>query len=75
MDMSGFSYICAAGETFDSVAREIYGDEIHAAPLLCANPEYATRSVFTGEEILYLPVVSVLPAEQAELPATPPWKE
>lgn len=75
MEMSGFIYACSAGETFDSVAREVYGDENRAAELLCANPEYATRSVFRGEEELYLPVVVVLPDDQAELPATPPWKE
>lgn len=75
MDMSGYVYVCSAGETFDSVARAVYGDENHAAELLCANPEYATRSVFSGDEELYLPVVAVLPQDQAELPAVPPWKE
>lgn len=75
MEMSGFIYTCSAGETFDSVARDVYGDENHAAELLCANPEYATRSVFAGEETLYLPVVVALPQDQAELPVTPPWKE
>ena len=75
MDMSGYVYVCSAGETFDSVARAVYGDENHAAELLCANPEYAARSVFTGDEELYLPSIVVLPQDQAELPTTPPWKE
>lgn len=75
MEMSGFVYTCSAGETFDSAAREIYGDEKYAAELLCANPEYATQSVFAGGEELLLPVIVVLPEEQAELPTTPPWKE
>lgn len=75
MEMSGFIYTCSAGETFDSVAREVYGDENRAAELLCANPEYATRSVFSGDEELFLPSIITLPQDQAELPATPPWKE
>lgn len=75
MDMSGYVYVCSAGETFDSVARAVYGDENHAAELLCANPEYAARSVFTGDEELYLPSIVVLPQDQVELPTTPPWKE
>ena len=75
MEMSGFVYVCSAGETFDSVAREVYDEENHAAELLCANPEYATKSVFTGGETLYLPSIVVLPQDQSELPTTPPWKE
>lgn len=75
IQMSGFVYTCSAGETFDSVARAVYGDENHVAELLCANPEHATKSIFTGDERLYLPSIVVLPQDQAELPATPPWKE
>lgn len=75
MEMSGFIYTCSAGETFDSVAREVYNDENHAAELLCANPEYAVRSVFVGGENLYLPTIVILPHDQAALPTAPPWKE
>lgn len=75
MDMSGYVYVCSAGETFDSVARAVYGDEKYAAELLCANPEYATRSVFTGEEEIFLPSILILPNDQTEMPASPPWKE
>lgn len=75
MDMSGFIYTCSAGETFDSVAREIYGDEKYAAELLCANPEHALKIMFTGGEELFLPSIVIYPEELAELPVTPPWKE
>lgn len=75
MEMSGFQYTCTAGETFDSVARDVYGDERYAAELLCANPEYSTVLVFAGGEILLLPVVETPPEEEDELPATAPWKE
>ena len=75
MNMSGYVYTCSAGETFDSIGREIYGDERHAAELLCANPEYTHMSVFVGGEILYLPVVTVAAERDKGLPVTPPWKE
>ena len=39
MEMSRDGYRCSAGESFDKVAMDLYGDEIYAAELLCANPE------------------------------------
>ena len=59
MTYSGFDYPCSAGETFDSVALSIYGDEKYAAALLCMNPDLATTPVFIGGELLKLPVVEV----------------
>ena len=78
MDMSGYAYICSAGETFDSIARQVYGDERYAVELLCANPEYAGQTIFFGTETLYLPSIDI-PVESAdEMSAEPiraPWKE
>lgn len=78
MDLSGFVYKCSGGETFDSIARELWQDEACAADLMCANPEYATRQMFLGGERIYVPVVEV--AEETEdvtetEPAKAPWKE
>lgn len=76
MEMSGYGYTCAGGETFDSVALEVYGDEKYAAELMCANPELCAKSIFTGGEILLLPVVEVdIAEEEGYAPATAPWKE
>ena len=75
MEMSGFIYTCTAGDTFDSVARDVYGDEKYAAELLCANPEHSTQIVFTGNEKLLLPSIVILPDDQMEMPTMPPWKE
>lgn len=75
MEMSGYTYVCSAGETFDAVARKVYGDEKYAAELLCANPEHATLSMFTGMEVLLLPSIVVLPDNHAEISAAAPWKE
>ena len=78
MTLSGYAYICAAGETFDSVARAVYGDENYAAELLCANPEHAGKMTFDGSEELYLPSVVLPDKEQgstAAETAKAPWRE
>lgn len=75
MEMSGFVYTCSAGETFDSMARDVYGDERYACNVMCANPEYSTTLVFSGGEMLYLPVVEIVKAEEAALPQSAPWRE
>ena len=54
MIMSGYAYICSAGESFDSVARVVYGDEKYAADLLCSNPEQGLKLRFDGGETLLL---------------------
>ena len=45
-EMSGYMYQCSAGETFDSVALQIYDDEKYACDLMNANPHLVTKSVF-----------------------------
>ena len=74
MQMSNYAYTCAAGETFDSVARQIYGKEKYAAELLSANPEYCGQCVFFGGEKLYLPVIQLPQAGEENLPSKAPWK-
>ncbi len=77
MQYSGQVYLCSAGETFDSVALVLYGEEAYAADLLNANPELCTKPIFTGGEKLRLPVVEI-PEDEASgiyAPANAPWKE
>ncbi len=75
MTLTDNVYICAAGETFDSVALYLFGDEKYAAELLCVNPELSTRSVFTGEEELRIPKVTIPVQGNINLPKTAPWRE
>lgn len=79
MTISGTLYQCTAGETFDSVALEVYGDEVYACELMSANPEYSTMPIFTGGELLELPVIEVPSDDDVEeeeyASTTPPWKE
>lgn len=76
MIKSGEQYYCVAGETFDSVALTVYGNERYAAELLNANPGLCSIMIFTGGELLELPVVPIVAQEEDEfMPATAPWKE
>lgn len=76
-ELSGFLYRCSAGETFDKVALNIYDHEKYAADLMNANPGYVRLAVFTGNEVLSLPVVEISEGEQENeyAPSTAPWKE
>lgn len=58
MTLSGQTYRCSAGEMFDSIALVLYGDEKYACELLMANPEQSLTQVFTGGEVLQLPIVA-----------------
>ena len=57
---------------------EVYGDESYACELLCANPLLCMIQVFSGGELLDLPIVEI-PDDEAEnagaMPTTAPWKE
>lgn len=77
MELSGMIYQCSAGETFDSVALEVYGDSNFAADLLSANPSHCRKGVFNGGEELELPVVEVAEEGSSEdyTASNAPWKE
>lgn len=75
MTLSGYVYHCTAGETFDSVAMSVYGDEKYAAELLCANAPHCEKMVFTGGEELEIPVVVAATEENGRRIDAAPWKE
>ena len=77
MTLSGQTYTCSAGETFDSVALEVYEDEKYSCELLNANPSLCRIPIFSGGEVLELPVVEVSEEDEDDeyMPATAPWKE
>lgn len=77
MDLTGYVYLCSAGETFDQISMELWGDEKYAARLMGANPEYATKQMFRGGEELYVPVVEEAEMDDFEVnpsPVTAPWR-
>lgn len=82
MTLSGQTHICQAGETWDSVALDVYGNEKYACELLTANPGIWDIPIFNGGEVLVLPVVEVPEDVEDEdmdadehMPAKAPWKE
>lgn len=73
---SGLQYTCAANDSFDSVAMNLYGHEKYAADLMNANPSLCGKSVFDGGETLLLPVLD-LPSDDDEnmlANTIAPWK-
>lgn len=77
MILSGQTYRCSAGEMIDTIALTVYGDEKYACELLNANPQHSLTQVFTGGEILNLPVVEIPEnnAGSARMSDIAPWKE
>ena len=76
MDLTEYVYACSAGETFDSIARALFGHEKYAAELMCANPELTDKAVFDGSEKMYIPVIDI--QDETIAPAVPdraPWRE
>lgn len=75
-ELSGYVYRCSAGETFDSIALAIYDDEKYAADLMNANPGFVHKTVFSGDEVIALPVVEKPDGEESSnAPSVAPWKE
>lgn len=75
MTLTDYVYRCSAGETFDIVSREIWGDERWAADLMTANVEYADKIVFDGGEQLRIPVVDItLDSQTGDIIGSAPWK-
>lgn len=77
MKTTGETYTCRAGETFDSIALHLFGDETYSAALLCVNPLLSRTPLFTGGEVLQLPDIELPETETINvyMPATAPWKE
>ena len=66
------TYICLNGESLDSIALKLWGDEKYAAELTWANPEESGKIVFDGGEILKLPDIDL--PEDGTISDIAPWK-
>lgn len=68
--MGSRAYTARAGDTFDLLAGQAYGEETMAGAIIEANPDYADTVIFDGGEVLTLPLV-----DRADTPDTlPPWR-
>ncbi|MBV4440205.1 tail protein X [Clostridium tyrobutyricum] len=62
-------YEAVEGDTFDSIALQIYGDEFKASEIIKSNPDYIKNIIFSSGIKLKLPVI-----ETPESSTLPPWK-
>lgn len=63
------AYTTKSGDTWDVIAKEVYGDEYHADALMAANPKYIDTFRFSSGVVLNTPEVA-----DARAGTLPPWK-
>ena len=64
-------YITNSGDTWDGIAKTVYGDEMKADVLMAANRNYIETYVFDSGTVLVTPEIETTAAENENLP---PWK-
>lgn len=62
-------YITKSGDTWDAVAKEVYGSEYHADVLMAANPQAIETFIFPAGVELTTPAL-----EEERDGLQPPWK-
>lgn len=72
--MSEKIYIASAGESVDSIALKIYGDERYAKDILISNPQISGKMVLTGGERLMLPEMENTLDREGNSISQAPWK-
>lgn len=63
------TYTTQSGDTFDGIAKKVYGDELRADVIIRANLEHVTTFKFDAGVKLRIPDIEV--QEEGTLP---PWK-
>lgn len=63
------TYRTKSGDTWDSVAREVYGSEYHADALMEANREMLDVFTFSAGTVLSVPALT-----ETQKGLLPPWK-
>ncbi len=64
------TYTTKSGDTWDSIAYNLYGDETHITELIACNRQYAHICVFTSGYVLIVPDINVYEDEDE----TPDWR-
>lgn len=62
-------YRSVAGDTWDQLALDIYGNQFYSTKLLAANPELSGQVTLEEGMILRIPII-----ESATADSLPPWK-
>ena len=63
------AYITKSGDTWDVIAKEVYGSEYHADVLMAANPEHIGTFAFSSGVELSTPELT-----EVRDGLLPPWK-
>ena len=63
-------YLTTKGDTWDSIAYKVYGEETFIAPLISANQEYIETVVFDDENEIEIPDISKTDSSIY----LPPWR-
>ncbi len=63
------AYITKSGDTWDVIAKEVYGSEYHADVLMAANREHISTFIFSEGVELNTPDL-----EEKRDGSLPPWK-
>lgn len=63
-------YVTNYGDTFDSLAMDLYDKEVLASEIIAENPHYADVLLFDAGVTLYLPVIT----DVEKLATKPPWE-
>ena len=64
------AYTTVSGDTFDKIAKKVYGDEYCADILMQANPEQIMTFCFDSGDVLKTPELT-----EEQSGSLPPWKE
>lgn len=63
-------YRTVQGDTFDSIALDVYDDEMMAGVIIAANPDYCDVLIFDAHTVLRIPII-----DGTNIPETlPPWR-
>ena len=63
-------YITKQGDMFDSISKNIYGDEKYSSVLIQLNPKYRRIIVFEEEVEIIAPYITL-----SNNSTLPPWKQ
>lgn len=64
-----YNYTTIAGDTFDSIALEFYGEENYSVFIMQLNPDYIQTIIFDAGIELIIPQIN-----SEEKSTLPPWK-
>jgi phage tail protein X len=65
-------HITSAGERWDLLAWQYYGDATLYSPIIMANPQVPIEPVFEAGRQVWIPILSVQQGQTANLP---PWSQ